>query len=168
MLSRPAWPSRWFPELSPFPTASSRTRRAPFIAAWLSRTPCLVEQRSGGPSRPTSAAETSSCAPSPCLCLSRHPAAERNFRDYSGHSVPLLLAEVRATPRCFQDPPFVLQASFTSFPSRFRVGFDGSFAGKSYRSPPRRTQALVPSPVGCHISALPWVSGNQPSPYTRA
>ena len=43
-------------------------------------------------------------------------AAERNFRDYSGHSVPIHLAVVRATPSCFQEPQFVLQVSFTSFP----------------------------------------------------
>ena len=34
---------------------------------------CLVEQRSCGPSRPTSVTETSSCDPSPCLCLSHRP-----------------------------------------------------------------------------------------------
>jgi len=43
-------------------------------------------------------------------------AAERNFRDYSGHSVPIHLAVVRATPSCLQEPQFVLQVSFTSFP----------------------------------------------------
>ncbi len=43
-------------------------------------------------------------------------AAERDFRDYFGPSVSLLLWEVRTTPSCFQDPPFVLQVSFTSFP----------------------------------------------------
>jgi hypothetical protein len=56
--------------------------------------------------------------------------AERDFRDYSGPSVSLLLAEVRTTPSCFQEPQFVLQVSFTSFPSRFRAGSDGSFAEK--------------------------------------
>ena len=44
-------------------------------------------------------------------------AAERDFRDYSGHSVPIHLAVVRATPSCLQEPQFVLQVSFTSFPS---------------------------------------------------
>src|SRR6266436_4883294 len=43
------------------------------MALSLSRTPCPFAPRSCGPSRPTSVSQTSSCDPSPCLCLSHRP-----------------------------------------------------------------------------------------------
>ncbi len=43
-------------------------------------------------------------------------AAERDFRDYFDHSVSLLLAEVRTTPSCFQEPQFVRRCPLRRFP----------------------------------------------------
>ena len=91
--------------------------------------------------------------------------AERNFRDYSGPSVPIHLAMVRATPSCFQDPQFVLQVSFTSFPFP-----TGRLRRKLWQEvvafPPTSNTGAHTISCGLRHFRLDWASDNQSSPYT--
>ena len=122
-------------------------------------------QRSYGPSRPTSVAETSSWGPSPCLCLSHRPR-----RSVTSATTPVTLYPYRS--RGLGQPQVASKnlSSCSRCPLRRFPFRTGRLRQKLWQEivafPPMSNTGASTVSCGLPHFRLDWASDNQSSPYT--